>query len=376
MEMLERGSPGRCGMTRVVGVALVLAAAFGAPAKGEDQVTVKGKPLSRWIKQLTGSNRGLQIRAARALSKAPEAVRPKIIPALIKVLGSERENDRFVAAQTLGEYGPVARPAVPALMPLLEGSQYERNRAAAAKALGQILKDAEPSEEVAGVVKVLISKLTDQYADVRREAVYACGMIGPEAKSFLAHAAPLLKEHRPGYAVYEGYGIRCAAAWAVGRMGTHAKGMIDLLIAMMHADAHVNPNLMWAIGQVGPVHENVIPNIMDKVESAGRAGDYGGMKKAAFESLAGFGEKSAQVVPLARRLLRDRTYPMQPPLRAAVMEMLAAIGPKAKEAVPEIEADIRMGAGKPDDAAYRELHEQAMKAYKAVTGQNPPAGKK
>ncbi len=362
----------RCGTRGLIGAVLIAAAGLVGPALGEDEVVVKGKPLSTWIKQLTGANRGLQVRASRALGEAPEELRPKIVPAMIKVLGSDRENDRFVAAQTLGEYGSVARAAVPALMPLLEGTQYERNRAAAAKALGQILKDAKPSEEVAGVVKVLISKMKDKYADVRRESAYACGMIGPEAKGFLVNVPPLLKEHNPGFALYEGYGVRCAAAWAVGRMGIHAKGQIDLLIAMMHADAHVNPNLMWAIGQIGPVHENVIPNIMDKIESAGRAGDYAGMKVAAFEALARFGEKSADVVPLARRLLKDRTYPMQPPLRAAVMKMMAAIGPKAKEAVPEIEADIKLGASKPKDAAHNALHEEAVKAYKAVTGKEPP----
>jgi HEAT repeat protein len=293
------------------------------------------------------------------------------VPLVIPVLRSERENDKFAAAQVLGECGPAARKAVPDLLPMLEGTQYERNRAAAAKALGQIFKDATASEEVDKVVNALVAKLGDKYSDVRRESVYACGMIGPPAKAFLPKVAPLLQEWHPGHAVYEGYPVRCAAAWAVGRMGKEAAGQMDLLITMLHSDGHVNPNLAWAIGQVGPVQENVVPNLMDKIESAGRAGDYPELKIEAYNALARFGAKSAQAVALTRRLLRDTTYPPTPPMRTAMVKMLAAVGPAAKDAAPEIEAQIRLGKSKPGEAEYAALGEEAAKAYKAVTGGDP-----
>ena len=44
---------------------------------------------------------------------------------------------------------------------------------------------------------------------------------------------------------------------------------------------------------------------------------------------------------------------------------LAALGPLAKDAVPEIQSHLGMG----------ETKTEATKAYKAVTGQEPPAGK-
>ncbi len=332
---------------------------------------VEGRPLSQWVKQLRSDNRGLQLRAARTLGTAPADLRARTVPVVIAVLKSDRENDRFVAAQVLGGYGPAARKAVPDLVPMLEGTQFERNRAAAAKALGQILKDAAPSEEVDRVVAVLVSKLGDSYSDVRREAVYACGMIGPPAKAFLPKVAPLLQEWHPGHAVYEGYPVRCAAAWAVGRMGREAAGQIDLLIKMLHADGHVNPNLAWAIGQVGPVHDNVVPNLMDKIESAGRAGDYPELKIEAYNALARFGAKSAPAVALTRRLLRDTTYPPTPLQRTAMVRMLAAVGPAAKEAAPEIEAQFRLGKSKAGDADHATLCDEAAKAYKAMTGEDP-----
>ena len=90
------------------------------------------KPLSEWVNQLRSANCGLQLKAARALSKAPAEMYAKIVPQVIPVLKSERENDKFVAAQVLGNYGPAAKAAVPDLLPMLKGTQYERNRAAAA----------------------------------------------------------------------------------------------------------------------------------------------------------------------------------------------------------------------------------------------------
>lgn len=71
----------------------------------EENVQIGGKQLSEWIKQLQSDNRGLQLRAARTLSEAPVESRPTIVPKVIPLLKSERENDKIVSAQILGEYG-------------------------------------------------------------------------------------------------------------------------------------------------------------------------------------------------------------------------------------------------------------------------------
>jgi hypothetical protein len=109
---------------------------------------------------------------------------------------------------------------------------------------------------------------------------------------------------------------------------------------------------------------------MDKIESAGRAGDYAEMKIEAYNSLARFGAKSLQAVAMTRRLLRDTTYPPTPPLRTAMVQMFAAIGPAAKEAVPEIEAQIRLGESRAGEPEYATLRDEAAKAYKAVRGED------
>jgi hypothetical protein len=345
----------------------------------DEEPIIDGKSLSDWIKQLRSDNRGLQLRAAKALAAIPSNAIPQAVKALIPILKSERENDRFAAAQTLGEYGPLARAAVPYLLPLLEGTQYERNRAAAAKALGQILKDAQPDEEVEKVVSALTRKISDDYdpySDVRREVVRALGMIGPAAKSCIPKLTRVLSEgsHGLGSTQDQEYRlVRRAAAWTCARMGPLAAQHIDLLITRMHMEGEWCPEVVEAIGAIGPVHSNVIPNIIDKIESSGRGGDCGALKVAAFAALARFGEKSAPVVPLIRRLLQGPMWGNDAMMvRIAMMKALPAFGPAAKDAIPEILAQIRIGKEQ-DTPEHRTLLEEATKAYKAITGQEPPA---
>jgi HEAT repeat protein len=362
-------------------MAAVLAAGLCGWAAAQEGPVVQGRPVSEWLKQLKGENRGLQVRAARALSEAPEDARGRIAPLVIPVLQSERENDRFVAAQVLGDYGPAARAAIPHLLPMLLGTQFERNRAAAAKALGQILKDAQPDEEVAKVVDALTCKIDsdyDRYSDVRREAVRALGMIGPAAKSCIPKLVRVMNEgsHGLGSTQDQEYRlVRRETAWTCGRMGPLAAGHMDRLIARMHTEGEWCPEVVVAIGAIGPIQDNVIPNIMDKIESSGRPGDAVAFKVPAFAVLGAFGAKSAAAVPLIRRMLRDTVGDNPIPIKTAMVKALAAIGPAAKEAAPEIEAQVRIGESRAGDAEYATLRDEAAKAYKALTGQDaPPAG--
>ncbi len=287
-------------------------------AGGEPEQKVKGKPVSHWIEQLKHENRGFQIRAARALSEAPEKMRAAIVPRLIPILESPRENDRFVAAQTLGNYGPAARAAVPKLVSLLKGTQFERNRACAAKALGQILKDAEPSEEVEKVTAALVAKFNDdkdEYVDVRRESVTALGMIGPAAKSCIPHLTPALKG--PGSVAIQG-------AYTCERMGPLAAEHIDQLIVQLHRTGHDLPYAIAAVkavAAIGPVHENVIPNLVDFYEK-------NIWSREALNAFSRFGSKSKPVVPVVMRFLDKcdvKRTGVNPELAVDQLKTLAAI---------------------------------------------------
>ncbi|MBM4038431.1 MAG: HEAT repeat domain-containing protein [Planctomycetes bacterium] len=309
----------------------------------EAEPELEGKPLSQWVRQLRSDNRGLQVRAARTLGAAPGELHAGIVPLVLPVLKSERENDKFAAAQVLGECGPAARKAVPDLLPMLEGTQYERNRAAAAKALGQILKEAKPDAEIAKVTEALIVAFRDKYSDVRREAVKACGVIGlaakaciPHLKTPLAQGDQLLGSHQD----QEYRLVRRAAAWTCGRMGPLAAGHMDLLISRMHAEGQHCPEIVEAIGLIGPVHDNVVPNILDKMEQK----DGGTVwQTESWQALQRFGAKAEAVLPFAKRFITEpRFYGTnnsreREALVIEVLRFLRVAGPKAVDCLPQVE---------------------------------------
>ena len=355
-------------------IVMAISLALTCYSISEEDPQIAGKPLSEWIRQLQSENRGLQVRAARALSEAPQEIRVAIVPKVMPLLKSERENDRFVAAQILGEYGPVARAAVPDLLPMLKGTQYERNRAAAAKALGQILKDAEPSEEVDRVAEALAAKFNeeyDQYSDVRREAVRAIGMIGPAAKKVI----PKLTRALTDYVQYSGEHqmVRQQAAWACGRMGPLAVEHLDRLITMLHSEGDQLPEIVEAIGKIGPVNENVVNNIVDKMEQVGGLHDWSAFKEAAFKALEGFGPKALPAKSYLMRILRetpDNRVPIEPLIAAT--RVLGAIGPAAKDALELLEK-MKTYQSHPHAEIPQEkhdiLHKEAEIAIRKVKGE-------
>jgi hypothetical protein len=310
-----------------------------------------------------------------------------------------------VAAQTLGEYGPVSRAAVPDLLPVLEGTQFERNRAAAAKALGQILKDAQPSDEVEKAVQGLMKVFADKYSDVRREAVQACGMIGPAAKSCIPLLPTLFddaKIHgRPqgGPTHDEMYMVHSAAAWTAGRMGPLAACHIDRLLAMLHGDRDISTTVVWAVGEIGLVHDNVIPNVVNRLEKT-IYGQYEGFSVGArsfligditagttqeyrdhcFNVLAKFGVKSKSAAPLMIRLISEAGWSSGHRIRNALgaLKVLRVLGPEAKEALPALEQAVQVTRfdQRIPAATIESFKKEAAAALAAVKGTAPKEEKK
>lgn len=330
-------STAKLGLVAVAGMILSLA---GVCIAQDDDPVVDEKPLSQILKNLQSENRGIQMRAAQSLSKASSNDYAKIAPKLMPLLRSERENDRFVAAQALGNYGTVSKAAVPDLLVMLEGTQYERNRAAAAKALGQILKDSPPSDEIEKVTKKLITIFRDKYPDVQREAVGACGMIGPAAKSAIPHMKEPLVFTLGNVAADSPYlMVRQATAWALGRMGPLSAEYIDLLVSKMHGEGRNAPEVAEAIGLIGPLNDNVAANIVDHLERYGRDWRHSpASQMAAWKALERFGPKAAPAVPLIVRYLKMGRGDSEPPeLIIEWFKILRSIGAPAKDALPQVQ---------------------------------------
>lgn len=362
----------RCsGVTlRMLAFGLTLAASVGTMLAG-DNPEIGGKPLSEVIKQLRSDNRGFQMRASRALVDAPADLKPAIAPKVMPLLKSERENDKFVAAQVLGECGPLARSAVPDLLPMLKGTQYERNRSAAAKALGQILKDAKPDKEVEDVADALIAKLDEEYdgySDVRREAMYAIGMIGPAAKKTIPKFTKGLTDYREHSAEHQM--VRQVSAWTCGRMGPLAAEHMDRLLAMLHSEGDQIPEIAEAIGRIGPLNENVVMSLVDRLERL--PGGWSPCKASAYGALEVFGAKAMPAVQYMMRVLREtpeNRVPIEPLIAAT--RVVGKIGPAAKDALPLIEKMAKYESHPHAEISkewHDKLHKEASAAIEAVGG--------
>jgi hypothetical protein len=352
--------------------AAVVAALLAVCACAQDgEVTLDGKPLATWMKQLRSETRGLQLRAARTLAEAPTNLHAQLAPVVLPLLKSERENDRFVAAQVLGEYGAAARAAVPDLLPLLQGTQYERNRAATAKALGQILKDAPPSDETEKVTQALVTAFDDGYSDVRREAVNACGLIGPSAKACIPALAKRFGDRglaaQPWLEQAERALVERAAVWTAGRMGPLAACHMDRLVAMIGGD---NGDVVCeAIAKIGPTQGNIVPNLATMIER-GHAWENTAAKASALVTLASFGPKAAAALPLLERFLRERTFQHSDSAKMNILVLRAVqgIGPAAASCAPLLKqyAELKeFPHAAPEDVAA--MNKAAQAALGAVT---------
>jgi hypothetical protein len=347
----------------------------------EDDPRIGEQLMSELLKQMRSENKGLQLRAAKALIEAPAELRPRMMPKMMELLKSERENDKYVAALVLGQCGPAAKAAVPGLLPMLEGTQYERNRAAAAKALGQILKGAEPSPDMDAITRKLVGLFEDKYPDVRREALTACGTIGLAARSCIPDLTKRMGDAAGGSSGVRDIGR--AAVWACGEFGPLSACHIDRLIFVMHGGPVAET--VEAIGKVGAVNDNVVPNIVDRMEqvAAGtviaREGDrtprmsgeaIAVYMEKSFGALERFGPKAAPATPYLVRLISAADWERRKAYALGSLRALRAIGPAAKEAVPVIKK-----CQASSDAEIRKAAEEASRAIEENTEAQPGEGK-
>jgi hypothetical protein len=115
-------------------------------------------------------------------------------------------------------------------------------------------------------------------------------------------------------------------------MGPLAKMHIYRLISMLHQEGHKLPEIAWAIGKIGPVHENVVPNLVDKMEKNMNSR---GLVMRSLEALESFGDQSSGAVDFLVYYM-NKGRPSTDTL-IQTLKTLKAIGKKAKKAVPAVE---------------------------------------
>ncbi|MBI2267673.1 MAG: HEAT repeat domain-containing protein [Armatimonadetes bacterium] len=185
----------------------------------------------------------------RSVAYAMEGIGPEAVPALIEALKHQDPSVRSAAADSLWFMGPQAKESVPALLTTLGGDAPDP-RSSAIRALGGIGSceavpslvaalsdedsdiranagmaleemDCAPTEPILSLAEMCSS----EHARTRKYAAEALGKIGPEAREAIPALLLLLEEVEDDWEEDDwesAYSIRNSAAWALGKIGTHA----------------------------------------------------------------------------------------------------------------------------------------------------------
>ena len=138
------------------------------------------------------------------------------------------------------------------------------------------------------------------------------------------------------------------------------------------------PTIVEAIGKIGLVHENVIPNIVDKMEIAANSNWSSGTEmslwpfgSAAMKALQRFGPKAMSAYPFLIKFLPTKTGVNRSRLLVIteVTRTIGAMGPAAKAAIPQLQVMTifrNHPHGDNNKARLDNLHKAAKEAIAAI----------
>jgi HEAT repeat protein len=233
----------------------------------------------------------------------------------------------------------------------------------AAWALGRIGPQAKAA------VPGLTEALEDKDWKVRRQAVWALGAIGPDAKEAISSLIHALEDRKTD--------VRKEVARALGYIGLRANEVVPALIgALKDPDADVRYRAAFALGEFGPKAKAAVPALIDALNDPDEVvrrnapqalGEIGPYAKAAVPALIrGFKDKNVRTyadsalgkigrsaVPALIEALKDE----DPIIRNNSATALGHIGPDAKDAVPAL---IRLFNDEQEQARYGSYVEWAL----------------
>jgi HEAT repeat protein len=202
------------------------------------------KDISRFIEVLkTGDDRA-RSEAADSLGKIG-AVPREAVPAL--VAGLDSRDVGYSAESTLVKISLYDERVVPALLDVLRSGKNQASEWAVV-ALGEI----GPPDDAA--IPLLIPKLESSSSDMRTEATKAVGSLGPVA----AKAVPSLIRRLSDD---DAWTVKCAAV-ALGRIGPEAREAIPALTARFQAGGDYQIDMARALWKIDPTQGPLIVPVL------------------------------------------------------------------------------------------------------------------
>jgi HEAT repeat protein len=236
------------------------------------------------------------------------------VPALARTLSDPDRQVAREAAWAIGRTGPAARVARSEVL-----AAYRGGLEAAASAMAAIGPDA--AEAVPDLVKSLGGKWPDT------EVLRALASIGPAALPALPKLLPYL-DHQDQFA-------RRHAADAIRAIGPAAADAIPELLEKLGKKGGPPHHFDPAAHALGGMGEAAVPGLVEKLRSGPVWARVG-----AANAVRDIGKPAKAAVPALVEILR-RKEDWGP--RGAAISALGAIGPDARDAVPELRAISKAG---------------------------------
>ncbi|MBM3979662.1 MAG: hypothetical protein FJ304_05150 [Planctomycetes bacterium] len=326
---------------RTRSILLLALALFAAPAGAgqppEPPAPAKPPSHEELIAKTQDADRETAAKAMVALVGAG----PDAVPALTQGLWSESYTARRNCAYALGEIGADARAAAPSLARVLRDDNDTEARRNAARALAQV--------GAYGAIPALTKALKDEAHTVRMAATGSLVQLGADPQTVLPVLTKALKSARADEQV--------AAARILGDLGPEAApALLAIQNELVESDAQLGYYLLEALARVGPEAKNVVPSIQAKVNGDETlpvfrvnaaaalwriARDEGAIKLLRDAAAA---KKVSRPLPYAALWRLDRAKDtldvFAKQLKAEdsdeVMRVIEALGPHAKDAVPDL----------------------------------------
>ena len=267
---------------------------------------------------LTDEDQGIRVKLAKALwhiDRQPDDV----IPVLAAVLENGDDEERYEAAEQLERMGPRAAPAVPALIEALQDEDW-CNRCNAAEALGEIGPKANAA--IPALTKALRN---DEDSSVQSRAAEALGKIaGPRAIPALIAALE-----------YEGDFVRWTALQALTGFGHKAKAAVPALVRAVKSD---KANGYVAVDALGAIDAEGIstPVLIEALGSSDAK-----IRRYAAVGLSRIGRRAGA----AQNALHDGLRDSDPGARIAAAEAYWSVSGRADEAVDVLRSVLRAPDG-------------------------------
>lgn len=347
-----------------------------ARGKALEGIVKQGKVLvPALLDALDGFHDSVRSSAVEALCEIGK-MDPSAIPEIAKGLESKEKAIRLWTLRVLGNLGESAKSVIPSVQKALK-DPVEKVRISAVSVLGSMGEKG---------AMILLGLLRDRKSRLRSRAVEALGVTrakpelvvpalgeavddADESVRFAALQALGAKKNKASVAILlralknSGDEHRGVTANSLGRIGKLAAPALPRLLELLEKerDQSVERSLVHAIGRIGPGQKEVVIALVNRFKSTQSKVTLeivstlktmdpdpaivlpiyiqtlhqkdGYSRKTATSAIAALGEKAKSAVPELIKVLSDKDFWVV----SAALEALAAIGPSAKAAIPEIE---------------------------------------